>query len=133
MLSVLADQGVGEFVVQPLPEVHVPAGHQSQTCGTVRAGSVDQSCNPSVLLPVKESSGVKTDGMILGVKFSAWLIKMLFDYLSCMLILIAGFIRSFKENLMTLHLLQRLRLQRGCKLFSAGFTPTCNSSRLNSL
>jgi hypothetical protein len=124
VLSVLADQGVGEFVVQPLPEVHVPAGHQSQTCGTVRAGSVDQSCNPSVLLPVKESRGVKTDGMILGVNFSAWLINMvLFDYLSCMLILIAVFIRSLKENLITIPLLQRLRLQRGCKLFSALGSP----------
>ena len=124
MLSVLTDQGVGEFVAQPLPEVHVPAGCEVKTRRTVRANSADQIFDLSVLTRLKDSSQVQTHGDNSVVKFNAWLINMLlFDYLNCMLLLIVAFIRSLRERLLTLPLLHRLRLQRGCKLFSAMGSP----------
>ena len=88
----------------------------------------------SVLMPLNDLSEVKTNGNNSVVKFNAWLINMLlFDYLSCVLILIIAAIRSFNEYLSTLTLLQRLRLQRGCKIFSAMGSPPAlivrNSSR----
>ena len=133
MLSVLTDQGVGEFVAQPLPEVHVPAGCEVKTRRTVRANSADQSFDFSVPTRLKDSSQIQTNGDNSVVKFNAWLINMLlFDYLSCMLFLIVAFIRSLRERLLTLPLLHRLRLQRGCKLYSAMGSPPpliINSSR----
>ena len=47
----------------------------------------------------------------------------LFDYLRCMLILIIAVIQLANDYLPTLPLLQRLRLQRGCKLLSAMGSP----------
>ena len=124
MLSVLTDQGVGEFVAQPLPEVRVPAGCEVNTRRTVRANSADQSFDFSVPTRLKDSSQIQTNGDNSVVKFNAWLINMLlFDYLNCMLFLIVAFIRSLRERLLTLPLLHRLRLQRGCKLFSAMGSP----------
>ncbi len=133
VLSGSSDQGVGEFVTQPLPEVHVPAGCEIKTCGTVRADFGDENFNLSVPTS-KKSSEVKTNAQSSVVELNDWLINMLLlDYLSCMLLLIIGFIRSLQEYLSTLPWLQRLRLQRGCKLFSVMHSPppliSRNSSR----
>ena len=86
---------------------------------TVRADSIGKSLNLSVLTRPKYSS---VDNSV--VKFNAWLINMLlFDYLRCMLTLIIALSQSLNEYLSSLPLLQRLRLQRGCKLLSAMGSP----------
>ena len=131
MLSVWTDQGVGEFVAQPHPEVHVPAGCEVKTCGTVRVNAGDRSIDVSVQSQLKDSREVKSNGdNSIVMKFNAWLIDVLLvDHLRCMLFLIVAFVRSLKEYLSTSPLLHRLRFHRGCKLFSVmGFTATSDNS-----